>query len=333
MGLRNLVIVDAQLRVVGPGLEPEHERGGERPRLIAQITDLTTSHPHFLEHLARHGHRQGLAWFYETSQHRQPPRRPTRVPCQKQAVVRVQDRHDHRRVSPWEVLAGIGRAGARPAGVRRNRRRPAPGAMRMRRMPIPQRNSSRQGLAVDRIQVGAVPTQGEPPLARGLRGKEEGDVGATTRHTQEDRRMPRISLPRLPPPQRGAATGGCVKGVGGRHTPGDGQDQGGLAGEESLQQPGLTAALGLAIETGTGQRDVTEGNGVEWHLPILPPATRTRVARLGIGRPQGEKYGYVRDLRPARSRSYRHHRGRGDRHLNRLPPRFARVLGCRSAGA
>ena len=126
VGVRDLLVVDADRRVRGSGGEAHHQRARERPRLAAEVRDLGDADVDLLRDLAVDRLLQRLTELHETGQHRDPVA-PARLPAEQQPVLGVDDGDDHRRIRPREVVLVAGLAVPGEATVDHPRPATAPG--------------------------------------------------------------------------------------------------------------------------------------------------------------------------------------------------------------
>ena len=114
---RQLAVARPRLRAaVRYGLEPDHQRARERPRLRGDVADLADLHARLLAHLAPDRLLERLAGLDEAGQHGEAALRPARLAAEQKPVA-VHHAHDHDRVGAREVVGVAGRAVAFVAAV------------------------------------------------------------------------------------------------------------------------------------------------------------------------------------------------------------------------
>ena len=107
-----------------PRLEPEHERGRERPGLARDVARILDQHARLLVDLADHGRLERLPRLHESGEQRDSAGPPTsRWSPSRMRSSCVGDRDDDRGVGAREVLLPGRRVDAHPAGLRRRRSR------------------------------------------------------------------------------------------------------------------------------------------------------------------------------------------------------------------
>ena len=234
-------------------------------------------------HLPRDRRRQALPRLEEPGQHREPPVAPPAPRASSSRSSVVDDRHDHGDVGARVVLAAVAVAAAQPArldGLGRRRRTagsgcgsraswPAPARSRTawrrgrprsaptwrRRRATARRASPSSGGAGARprgMPCRHRPARGTGPAASGVgrRGARRSRAGsAAGRSSSPDRHHRSLVAAHLEDPRRGV-------------------------GEQPVEQVRLRAALGVPVQTGSGEREIRESFGQEAHASTLgAPAT------------------------------------------------------------
>ncbi len=108
MRLGDLLAIDRDLRLRGPGVVAEHERARKGPRLAAEILHVIGIRPDhdarlLLEFPAHRGLGR-LPCLNEAREGRHPADRPVHLPAEQRAIVIVSNEDDDRRIRPREVI-------------------------------------------------------------------------------------------------------------------------------------------------------------------------------------------------------------------------------------
>ena len=171
--------------------EPQHQAGGQRPGLVAEVGHLVHHDAGLLRDLASYGVLERLPRLEEAGQRGVPPGRPHVLPSEQQTLVRrsglaTGDGHDHGRVGARELApAAVDARAARVPPCRTSSRPPQRGQCRVA--------NSHSASPIAWKTSGACSTASPARCGRRPRSPTQSSPSALTR--VEDEREPHASVP------------------------------------------------------------------------------------------------------------------------------------------